>query len=382
MSSREDRSTMPAHRDRGSGIADSADATGPEEAIFPTLKKRKYSEIYDASGGVTGANEDIVSATFEHLSTFRLPMAAAISQTDSALSPESGNITPAAHRDRGSHIKDPANTTDTKGATFPVPKKRKYSEHLIASGSTTDWKGYAAPATSTQNQPKPEAGRDPGIWAAPHMFELSNLIFAPSQYTPSPPRTTTPRMSAMYQQMRPPCGPDLMPTIVLIATRLEQGGRLINIGAGANNRLGVLDAAELFSASPASFIKLIASGTVAVEHAVREANNPPDAVADLGALMTPLTPSDVLIGTARSGNMTYVVAGLSHARALGMLTIGFTCITGSALDNPRVCECVVKCNTAPGSGTPLYFMGDWESRKITSVYRPQTSVGVIADYCI
>ncbi|KAF8877537.1 hypothetical protein BD779DRAFT_107989 [Infundibulicybe gibba] len=148
--------------------------------------------------------------------------------------------------------------------------------------------------------------------------------------------------------------PDLMPAVGLIITRLKQGGRLIYIGAGADGCLGVLDVAELarkFSASPASFIRLIAGGAMAVEHAARAAEDAPDAVADLGALMTPLTtPSDILIGVVTSRSMTYALAGMSHARALGALTIGFTYANWSAPGDPRICECVVECDPKLKSG--------------------------------
>ncbi|KAF8880270.1 hypothetical protein BD779DRAFT_1093048 [Infundibulicybe gibba] len=168
-----------------------------------------------------------------------------------------------------------------------------------------------------------------------------------------PPTDTT----TAFERLRPASGsrtirrdPDLMPAIGLITTRLKQGGRLIYIGAGAADCLGVLDAAELpreFSTSPASFIKLIAGGGMVVEHAARDAEDSLDAVADLAALKSPLTPSDALIGAATSRSMTYVLAGISHARALGALTIGFTSAPGTALGDPEVCECVVECITFP-----------------------------------
>ncbi|KAF8889911.1 hypothetical protein BD779DRAFT_308945 [Infundibulicybe gibba] len=60
--------------------------------------------------------------------------------------------------------------------------------------------------------------------------------------------------------------------------------------------------------------------------------------------MTPLTSHDVLIGAVTSESMAYILAGLSHVRALCMLTVGITCVPGSVLNYLGDCECVIECN--------------------------------------
>ena len=44
-----------------------------------------------------------------------------------------------------------------------------------------------------------------------------------------------------------------------------------------------------------------------------------------------LAPADALVGIAASGSTPYVLAGVERARALGALTIGLSCVAGSAL---------------------------------------------------
>jgi len=64
--------------------------------------------------------------------------------------------------------------------------------------------------------------------------------------------------------------------IDIIAKRLEEGGRLIYVGAGTSGRLGILDAAECpptFSCAPGQVVALIAGGPGAVLQAVEGAED-------------------------------------------------------------------------------------------------------------
>ncbi|KAF8880265.1 hypothetical protein BD779DRAFT_1803025 [Infundibulicybe gibba] len=306
MSSREDSSTTSAYHNRESRVNVSADATGPEEATFPALKKRRYSELHDPSRDAVDTTGDFVSTTSKRLDASRPLMTTTINQTDSALSPENGNITPAACQ--------PYRVLLAPSQLRQLPSTPAHGRRL---GRPSVW---FLPA---------RIRRDPDFMPATDLIDTCDDLGD--------------QVYGSYHATRR--DPDLMPAIDLIATRLKQGGRLVYIGPGATG--WVLDAADLprkFSASPASFIRLLAGGAMAVDHAARDPKDAPDAVADLGALMSPLTPSDALIGVVTSRSMTYVLAGMSHARALGALTIGITYTNWSTPGDPGVCECVVECD--------------------------------------
>ena len=111
----------------------------------------------------------------------------------------------------------------------------------------------------------------------------------------------------------------------------ERGGRLFYIGAGTSGRLGVLDASECpptFNVPESLVQGLIAGGDYALRHAIEGA----EASAELGA--TDLAAhgfraGDVLAGVAASGRTPYVLGAMEHARTLGAVTIGVSCVPGS-----------------------------------------------------
>ncbi len=118
-----------------------------------------------------------------------------------------------------------------------------------------------------------------------------------------------------------------------IVERMERGGRLVYIGAGTSGRLGVLDASECpptFNVSPELVRGIIAGGDHALRHAVEGAEDAPEqGAADLTA--HGVGPKDALVGIAASGRTPYVLGALAHARAAGALTIGLSCVPGSAV---------------------------------------------------
>ena len=127
--------------------------------------------------------------------------------------------------------------------------------------------------------------------------------------------------------------PHLARAIDAIATRFQQGGRLFYIGAGTSGRLGVLDASECpptFSV-PADLVQgLIAGGDRALRLSSEHSEDSPDEGArDLTA--AGFRQHDTLVGIAASGRTPYVLGALAHARALGALTIGLTCVPGSPI---------------------------------------------------
>lgn len=121
-----------------------------------------------------------------------------------------------------------------------------------------------------------------------------------------------------------------------IAERFERGGRLFYIGAGTSGRLGVLDASECpptFSVDASLVQGLIAGGDRALrlssEHSEDSAEEGARDLqrAGFGAEGKP----DTLTGIAASGRTPYVLGAMEYAKSLGALTIGLSCVPGSAL---------------------------------------------------
>ncbi|GAB4218540.1 MAG: hypothetical protein OHK0012_28160 [Synechococcales cyanobacterium] len=112
-----------------------------------------------------------------------------------------------------------------------------------------------------------------------------------------------------------------------ISARMQQGGRLIYVGAGTSGRLGVLDAAECpptFNSSPQQVMACIAGGGAALTAAIEGAEDDRDAGSQaMDALH--LSPLDSVIGIAASGTTPYVLAALARAKHQGSLTVALTC---------------------------------------------------------
>ena len=106
--------------------------------------------------------------------------------------------------------------------------------------------------------------------------------------------------------------------------RLSAGGRIIYMGAGTSGRVAAQDGAELpptFNWPYERAITLMAGGSTALLKAVENAEDG-QATASAALDDAQVGASDVVIGLAASGSTPFVVAGLTHARAKGALTIG------------------------------------------------------------
>jgi N-acetylmuramic acid 6-phosphate etherase len=121
-----------------------------------------------------------------------------------------------------------------------------------------------------------------------------------------------------------------------VSERFRRGGRLFYVGAGTSGRLGVLDASECpptFSVGPDLVQGLIAGGNSALrlssEHSEdsREEGARDLKAAGFGADGKP----DTLVGIAASGRTPYVLGAMEYAKSLGALTVGLSCVPGSAL---------------------------------------------------
>lgn len=127
--------------------------------------------------------------------------------------------------------------------------------------------------------------------------------------------------------------PAIARAVDAIAERFGKGGRLFYIGAGTSGRLGVLDASECpptFSV-PADLVQgLIAGGDRALRLSSEHSEDSPEEGArDLAA--AGFAQRDTLVGIAASGRTPYVLGAIEHAKKLGALTVGLSCVPGSAL---------------------------------------------------
>ena len=127
--------------------------------------------------------------------------------------------------------------------------------------------------------------------------------------------------------------PEVASAITWTREALENGGRLIYLGAGTSGRLGVLDSVECpptFGVPPEMVVGLIAGGEKAFVKAVEGAEDSEDlAVEELKRIR--LCKKDILIGLAASGRTPYVIGGIKYARQLGCRTVAVACNRGSLI---------------------------------------------------
>lgn len=127
--------------------------------------------------------------------------------------------------------------------------------------------------------------------------------------------------------------PQIAAAIDAIVLRLQQGGRLIYVGAGTSGRLGVLDASEClptFGVGEESVLALIAGGDRALRHPVEAAEDQEDAaIADLAAVA--LSGNDILCAIASSGRTPYALSALQYAKHLGAATISLASVSESKI---------------------------------------------------
>jgi N-acetylmuramic acid 6-phosphate etherase len=115
--------------------------------------------------------------------------------------------------------------------------------------------------------------------------------------------------------------------------RIQEGGRIVYVGAGTSGRLGLLDSVELFptfSWPQERAVSILAGGDQAVYRAVEGAeDSASEGAADV--LAKQVGPLDVVLLIAASGSTPYVLGALEQARSLGALTIGIANNPNSAV---------------------------------------------------
>lgn len=135
--------------------------------------------------------------------------------------------------------------------------------------------------------------------------------------------------------------------IEITSEALEQGGRIIYMGAGTSGRIGLLDAVECpptFGVDFNTVIGLIAGGENAFVKAVEGAEDS----SELGAedlKKIGLSEKDVVIGLAASGRTPYVIGGLEYAKAAGAKYCAVVCNKGSEIG--RMCPLTIEAEPGP-----------------------------------
>lgn len=130
-----------------------------------------------------------------------------------------------------------------------------------------------------------------------------------------------------------PALPNIAQCVTWAISSIENGGRIIYMGAGTSGRLGVLDAVECpptFGVAPEVVVGLIAGGEKAFVKAVEGAEDSRE-LGRQDLVDINLEERDIVIGIAASGRTPYVLGGLAYAREVGCHTVGISCNPGSAV---------------------------------------------------
>ena len=130
-----------------------------------------------------------------------------------------------------------------------------------------------------------------------------------------------------------PALPNIAQCVTWAIESIENGGRIIYMGAGTSGRLGVLDAVECpptFGVAPEVVVGLIAGGEKAFVKAVEGAEDSRE-LGRQDLIDIKLEKRDIVIGIAASGRTPYVLGGLAYAQEVGCHTVGISCNPGSAV---------------------------------------------------
>lgn len=132
--------------------------------------------------------------------------------------------------------------------------------------------------------------------------------------------------------------PQIAEAVDAIVTGMQQGGRLIYVGAGTSGRLGILDAAECrptFSVDNTLVVGVIAGGNQAIQHAVEGAeDNQIQGKLDLQKLKLSL--NDVVVGLSASGRTPYVIGALNYANEINAHSVSVSCNPDSPMTKVAV----------------------------------------------
>lgn len=135
--------------------------------------------------------------------------------------------------------------------------------------------------------------------------------------------------------------------VEITSNALQQGGRIIYMGAGTSGRLGILDAVECVPTFGVGFntvVGLMAGGETAFIQAKEGVEDLHDiAIEDLKNIN--VTKDDVVIGIAASGRTPYVISGLQYAQSIGSKTCAIVCNLNSEIS--KLCPLTIEVETGP-----------------------------------
>lgn len=126
--------------------------------------------------------------------------------------------------------------------------------------------------------------------------------------------------------------PQIEKCIGKVIDALNQGGRLIYVGAGTSGRIGILDAVECvptFSTTN-EVIGIIAGGNKAFVSAVEGAEDS-EILARDDLMKVNLSDKDVVVAITASGRTPYAIGALMYANKVSAFTIGISCNTNTKL---------------------------------------------------
>ena len=145
--------------------------------------------------------------------------------------------------------------------------------------------------------------------------------------------------------------PEIAQATTLVVEAIEDGRRVVLVGAGTSGRLAVLDAAELpptFGVDPELFQARIAGGDAALRRAVEGAEDDREAgaraVADVDI-------GDVVIGISASGGAPFVRGAIAAARSRGARTVAIVNAPGASLAQDAELAIVAATGPEPIQGS-------------------------------
>ena len=154
--------------------------------------------------------------------------------------------------------------------------------------------------------------------------------------------------------------PRIAEAVDLLVDSLDEGGRLLYVGAGTSGRLGILDASECpptFGSDPDQVQGFIAGGRNAVFQSQEGAEDIP-ADGKQALMEANCTPQDMVCGISASGRTPFVHGALQHAYSMGCATAYVACTPPDSIDAPadvKICPLVgpevVMGSTRMKSGT-------------------------------
>jgi N-acetylmuramic acid 6-phosphate etherase len=141
--------------------------------------------------------------------------------------------------------------------------------------------------------------------------------------------------------------PQIAQAIDMIAEAIEDGGRLIYVGAGTSGRIAALDATECpptFNLSEKTIQFIIAGGDKALGRATEVSE---DSRSKGRRDMAKSSPGrkDVVVGIAASGRTPYTIAAVEYARRKRAKTVAVVCNPDSELG--RVAEIEILAEVGP-----------------------------------